>query len=473
MTSKIYTEAERGRAADPARKRSSGPYEHHPIANAFPLMWGPALDRLAADIKEHGLREPIVLLDGKVLDGRNRQAACKLAGVGIKARTFGSQPGDGKDPLAFAVSENSARRDMNATQRAMAAAALATLKQGQRVETGKFAGLTDEQAAQRFGVSERSIRTAKTVLASDSDALIGCCKHEGGIAISKAAKIAERPDLDEIERVARKSGLPTYTERLLAALKDLKDGGEDDEPETTNGRGKPEWLMRALVRHYSRHGQIVCDPVAGYASTLAAARAVGRIAIGSEMDAEIAAAADDPDLRVGRWQDALADVGEVDAIICDPPYSARTHAAATTRADGSSSRGANRIEGIDESGDADGLTPTYGAWSPEDVSEFVSAWSPRCKGWMVALTDSELIPAWTEAYRAAGRYAFAPVPILIRGMSVRISGDGPSSWCVYAMVARPATAEFVAWGTLPGAYVGTKTKALEKWFDEEEVPDGD
>jgi len=87
---------------------------------------------------------------------------------------------------------------------------------------------------------------------------------------------------------------------------------------------------------------------------------------------------------------------------------------------------------------------------------------------MVALTDSELIPAWTAAYREAGRYAFAPVPILIRGMSVRISGDGPSSWCVYAMVARPATAEFVTWGTLPGAYVGTRSKALEQWFDEQE-----
>ncbi len=31
------------------------------------------------------------------------------------------------------------------------------------------------------------------------------------------------------------------------------------------------------------------------------------------------------DLRLGRWQEALADVGEVDAVITDPPYSARTH----------------------------------------------------------------------------------------------------------------------------------------------------
>lgn len=458
MGEAIYTKAEQERTKDPARKKSVGPFEHHPIANAFPLMWGPALDRLAADIKEHGQREPIVLLDGRVLDGRNRQAACRLIGEQVKTRQFGSEPGDGRDPLAFASSTNSARRDLNDTQRAMIAAALANLGEGRPAKTSSIEPVSLERAAERIGCSHAAAKRAKLVLASDSDALIGCCKHEGGIAISKAAKIAERSDLEEIERLARKSPAPTYTERLLAALKELKDGGEDEEPETTNGRGKPDWLMRALVRHYSRHGQIVCDPVAGYASTLLAARSVGRKAIGAEMDAAIAAAADDPDLRVGRWQEALTDLGEVDAIICDPPYSERTHAAATTRADGS---------------EADGLTPTYGCWSPDDVREFVRAWSPRCRGWMVALTDSELIPAWTAAYREAGRYAFAPVPILIRGMSVRISGDGPSSWCVYAMVARPATAEFVAWGTLPGAYVGTRSKALERWFDDGEASDGE
>jgi len=33
------------------------------------------------------------------------------------------------------------------------------------------------------------------------------------------------------------------------------------------------------------------------------------------------------DLRLGRYQDALADVPEVDAVIVDAPYSARTHGA--------------------------------------------------------------------------------------------------------------------------------------------------
>lgn len=151
------------------------------------------------------------------------------------------------------------------------------------------------------------------------------------------------------------------------------------------------------------------------------------------------------DLRLGDWQTALAGVN-CGVLIVDPPYSARTHAASTTRNDGV---------------DADGLTPTYDGWTPDDVHAFVSEWSPRTDGWMVALTDSELIPIWKDAYRAAGRYAFAPVPCVTIGGSVRVSGDGPSSWAVYAMVARPATQAFVKWGTLPGAYVGEREQGAK------------
>jgi site-specific DNA-methyltransferase (adenine-specific) len=47
---------------------------------------------------------------------------------------------------------------------------------------------------------------------------------------------------------------------------------------------KPLWLMRALVRDYSRPGDLVCDPCAGGATTLLAALMEGRRAVGAEMD---------------------------------------------------------------------------------------------------------------------------------------------------------------------------------------------
>jgi site-specific DNA-methyltransferase (adenine-specific) len=48
--------------------------------------------------------------------------------------------------------------------------------------------------------------------------------------------------------------------------------------------GKPLWAMRALVRDYSRPGDIVCDPTAGGGTTLLAAAIEGRRAVGAEMN---------------------------------------------------------------------------------------------------------------------------------------------------------------------------------------------
>lgn len=143
------------------------------------------------------------------------------------------------------------------------------------------------------------------------------------------------------------------------------------------------------------------------------------------------------DLRLGRWQDVLA-ADTCDALITDPPYSARTHAAATTRNDGM---------------DAAGLTPDYAPWTPDDVHAFVSSWHTRVSGWIVCLTDDELAPAYRAAYRAVGRADFM-VPCVIRGMSCRMQGDGPSSWAVYALAGRPRTEAFVGGWTSDGAYDG-------------------
>lgn len=146
-------------------------------------------------------------------------------------------------------------------------------------------------------------------------------------------------------------------------------------------------------------------------------------------------------LYLGRWEDVLSDAGKVDALITDPPYSERVHKSKATRNDGV---------------DPDGLAPSFAHWTQENVQAFVDHWAPRTRGWMLCLCDDEMIPWYRAAYERVGRVSFAPVPCVITGMTVRTRGDGPSSWAVYAMVGRPATAEFAKWGTLPGAYVGPR-----------------
>lgn len=47
---------------------------------------------------------------------------------------------------------------------------------------------------------------------------------------------------------------------------------------------KPLELMRRIVRDYTKPGDLVCDPCAGGATTLLAARVEGRDSIGAEQD---------------------------------------------------------------------------------------------------------------------------------------------------------------------------------------------
>jgi DNA methylase len=153
------------------------------------------------------------------------------------------------------------------------------------------------------------------------------------------------------------------------------------------------------------------------------------------------------DIKHGEWQRVLADHDErtdglrgikCNALIFDAPYSAKTHDSETTRKDGSPT---------------EGLAPKYRAMTEQQIEVFVAAWA-HVDGWMVSITDDVLAPLWRSMMADHGRCTFAAVPCVMKGMTCRIQGDGPSSWAVYAMVSRPRTKAFSTWGTLPGAYVG-------------------
>ena len=95
-------------------------YKFHLLADMFPLMDGDEFDNLVDDIKANGLREPIVLHECMVLDGRNRYRACLKAGVEPKFRNF--DPVTESSPEAFVVSANAHRRHLNLEQKKEVAA---------------------------------------------------------------------------------------------------------------------------------------------------------------------------------------------------------------------------------------------------------------------------------------------------------------------------------------------------------------
>src|SRR6266700_3504491 len=81
--------------------------EYHPIAEDFPSLSPEELRALAKDIATNGLREPIVLFEGKILDGRHRYQACMTENVPAEFIEY-----NGSDPVAFVESMNFYRRHL-------------------------------------------------------------------------------------------------------------------------------------------------------------------------------------------------------------------------------------------------------------------------------------------------------------------------------------------------------------------------
>jgi hypothetical protein len=95
-----------------ARAEATKLVPFHPLANMFLLMQGEAFDALVKDVDERGLELPIILHEGKILDGRNRYRACLKAGVAPNFHTYA-----GNDPLSYVVSANLHRRHLSSEQK--------------------------------------------------------------------------------------------------------------------------------------------------------------------------------------------------------------------------------------------------------------------------------------------------------------------------------------------------------------------
>ena len=247
----------------------------HPAAELFPLMKGPELGLLVEDIDEHGLREPVVMHMGLVLDGRNRLRACEIAKV---EPCFVEWEGVGS-PLAFVLSRNLHRRHLNESQRAIIAARAKEMFEEEAAErkgasqfgpTPKFAGpqsptvggAADEKprentvtanwqspartasadAAELLNVSERSVARASRVLQSADEQVIAAVAS-GDVAVSDAAAVANRPKEEQRRALEATRQGRARTLRQAAEL----DGGNSEAAEAGEKGGA--WSARRRIQN--------------------------------------------------------------------------------------------------------------------------------------------------------------------------------------------------------------------------------
>lgn len=135
-------------------------YELHPLCTLFPRVTGAEFAALVSDIRDNGLRQPIVLHDGMILDGGNRYRACIEAGVDPAFQEF-----QGDSLVSFVLSANLHRRHLSAGQQAAIVASAQDWAKAQRPggdrKSDQGATLHLDSVAKRAAESGASVRTQK------------------------------------------------------------------------------------------------------------------------------------------------------------------------------------------------------------------------------------------------------------------------------------------------------------------------
>lgn len=191
-------------------------YPLHPLAQMFPLIEGRNLEDMIIDIDLHGVREPVTLFHGQIVDGQNRQYCLTLANKRRAERSdadstpwpLPTNEWDGKGSLVeFVWSRNVHRRHMEEHQRVMFAARAAPMLEEEARQrqlanlrhqpslapngaNEKTSGKVAEQAAKMTGVSTRQVEKGLKVIRQGVPQLVAAVDARQ-ISISAAADIVK------------------------------------------------------------------------------------------------------------------------------------------------------------------------------------------------------------------------------------------------------------------------------------------
>jgi len=195
------------------------PGSWHEATTMFPVLPADEMENLAEDIRQHGLLNPLVLHADKLIDGRNRLLACKVAGVTPRFTEW--KPRRNESPIAWVVSQNLKRRHLTPSQKAFVTVEvekllakeakerqLATSKYALRDQKGQVRpvaekipqpekGRARDQAAKLVGVNPHYVTDAKRI--SQQDPELAEQVRAGKLTLTQARRI-----LKERQREARR-----------------------------------------------------------------------------------------------------------------------------------------------------------------------------------------------------------------------------------------------------------------------------
>jgi hypothetical protein len=174
-------------------------YTFHKLSAIFPRMGSKQREPFVEDINKHGLRDPICLYEGEILDGRERYEACKAVAYTFDERDFFTLSSE-DDPIDYLISHNLHKRHLTESQRGMVAARLATLKLGANQHNKQ--GTSIEGASKLLSVSTATTERAKAVIEKGVPGLVQLV-DDNKLKASVAQKVANLPQEKQQELVTQ------------------------------------------------------------------------------------------------------------------------------------------------------------------------------------------------------------------------------------------------------------------------------
>ena len=172
------------------------PYPISFLALAFPPLSPARYARLLASIRAHGLRRPIVVWRGQVIDGLHRLKACAEAGVEPRYEVLD----DAEDPFEYLGDENVPLRNMDQNEKAQTAYLMSQYSAPGRPRTpeensANLRSVTQGEAAKLIGVSTRLVSDVSRVLSEDGPAVPALREAvtQWRIRYSAASRHVDRP----------------------------------------------------------------------------------------------------------------------------------------------------------------------------------------------------------------------------------------------------------------------------------------
>ncbi|GAB3483692.1 Spo0J and IME4 domain-containing protein [Polaromonas eurypsychrophila] len=154
-----------------------------PCCKEFPPMEHDDFNSLKESILRNGQLQPLLVWQGRVLDGRHRLKAC--ADLGIQPH-FEEVKCSYEEARSMAFAANINRRNLSVGQRALLAARLASRKPGQTKASRQIQPvLTQDDAAKLFAVSRDAVQRGCRLLAGGSKATVNAV-HTGSMSLNEA-----------------------------------------------------------------------------------------------------------------------------------------------------------------------------------------------------------------------------------------------------------------------------------------------